>query len=340
MSTAAANHAPNQIQSNASITAIGSYVPERRMTNSDLEKLVDTNDEWIVRRTGIHERRIAAEHEFTSDLCIAAVQDMIDRYGVSVDDVDYIIVATTTPDAVVPGVASLVQTRFGIVSCGAVDVQAACAGFASSIQLANGLILSGMCRKILVIGGETLSKVTDYTDRATCILFGDGAGAILMEKDSAGSGGVTAMYSTTDGSLGHQVYLSGLAPSIGEHSIQQNGRLVQNGQEVYKWAITQVSEGITNMLTQYGMQPDDIDWFVPHSANMRIVDAICERTGIAKERALTSMGDYGNTSAASIPLALDRAVREGLVKPGQLVLLYGFGGGLTQAGVLIRWSMQ
>ncbi|MGO4375608.1 3-oxoacyl-[acyl-carrier-protein] synthase III C-terminal domain-containing protein, partial [Paenibacillus sp. MCAF20] len=184
------------------------------------------------------------------------------------------------------------------------------------------------------------SKVTDYTDRATCILFGDGAGAILMEKDTAGSGGVTAMYSTTDGSLGHQVYLSGLAPSIGEHPLQQNGRLVQNGQEVYKWAITQVSEGITNMLTQYGIQPDDIDWFVPHSANMRIVDAICERTGIAKERALTSMGDYGNTSAASIPLALDRAVRVGLVKPGQLVLLYGFGGGLTQAGVLIRWSMQ
>ncbi|MDQ0114404.1 ketoacyl-ACP synthase III [Paenibacillus harenae] len=330
---------PDSIHSNAAITAIGSYVPERVMTNADLEKLVDTNDEWIVPRTGIRERRIAAEHEYTSDLCIAAVQDMIERYGVNVEDVDYIIVATTTPDAVVPGVASLVQARFGIARCGAVDVQAACAGFASSIQLANGLILSGMCRKVLVIGGETLSKVTDYTDRTTCILFGDGAGAFLMEKVAEGGQGITAMHSSTDGSLGHHVYLSGLSPLIGGQPIQQHARLVQNGREVYKWAVTQVSEGITGMLTRYGLQPDDIDWFVPHSANMRIVKAICERTGIASERTLTSMGDYGNTSAASIPLALDSAVREGLVKPGHLVLLYGFGGGLTQAGVMIRWSL-
>lgn len=327
------------VPSYAAVTAIGSYVPERILSNAELEKLVDTSDEWIVPRTGIRERRIAAEHEYTSDLCVAAIQNMIDRYDVKVEDVDYIIVATTTPDAVVPGVASLVQARLGIVRCGAVDVQAACAGFVASIQLAGGLIMSGLYRKILVIGGETLSKVTDYSDRTTCILFGDGAGAFLIESAQEGRQSILDVYSATDGRLGHNVYLSGLSPTVGSQPIQQNRRLVQNGREVYKWAVSEVSAGISEMLAQSGIRPDEIDWFVPHSANMRIVSAICERTGIPEERTLASMEYYGNTSAASIPLALDEAVKKGLLKTGQLVLLYGFGGGLTQSGLLMRWPL-
>lgn len=327
------------MQSNAVITAIGTYVPERILTNLDLEKLVDTNDEWIVQRTGIKERHIASDEQFTSDLCFAAVQNMIDRYEVSVADVDYIIVATSTPDSVFPSVASQVQAHFGILSTGSTDIQAACAGFAAAIQLANGLLLSGVHRKILVIGAETLSKITDYTDRTTCILFGDGAGAFLMEASSEGSGDIAAAYSKTDGTRGHLLYRSSLASAISGHPIQTNGLIVQNGREVYRWAVSHVAEGVQQLMENSGFLPEQIDWFIPHSANMRIIESLCERTGFAKEQTLSSIQQYGNTSAASIPLAIDEAVRAGRVSPGQLLLLYGFGGGLTQAGVILRWSL-
>lgn len=327
------------IHSNAVVTAIGSYVPERILTNSDLEKLVDTNDEWIVQRTGIHERRIAADHEFTSDLCFAAVQNMIDRYGVIVTDVDYIIVATSTPDSYFPSVASQVQAHFGIPGCGAADVQAACAGFASAIQLANGLLLSGAYRKLLVIGAETLSKITDYSDRTTCILFGDGAGAFLIEAAQGSNGDVLAMYAKTDGARGHLLYRSSLTSAIGGHDIDTSGFIVQNGREVYRWAVSQVSEGVKELLARNQLSPANVDWFIPHSANMRIIEALCERTGFALDQTLSSIKRFGNTSAASIPLAIDEAIKAGKLQPGQLMLLYGFGGGLTQAGVILRWSI-
>ncbi|WP_161601305.1 ketoacyl-ACP synthase III [Paenibacillus luteus] len=327
------------MQSNAVITAIGTYVPERILSNSDLEELVDTNDEWIVQRTGIKERHIALNEQFTSDLCFAAVQNMIDRYEVTVADVDYIIVATSTPDSVFPSVASQVQAHFGILSTGAADIQAACAGFAAAIQLANGLLLSGVHRKILVIGAETLSKITDYTDRTTCILFGDGAGAFLMEASSEGTGDIAAVYSKTDGSRGHLLYRSSLASAISGHPIQMNGLIVQNGREVYRWAVSHVAEGVQQLMENSGLLPEQIDWFIPHSANMRIIESLCERTGFTLEQTLSSIQQYGNTSAASIPLAIDEAVRAGRVTPGQLLLLYGFGGGLTQAGVILRWSL-
>jgi 3-oxoacyl-[acyl-carrier-protein] synthase-3 len=327
------------IRSNAAITAIGTYVPERILTNADLEKLVDTNDEWIVQRTGIQERHIAADHQFTSHLCFAAVQNMIERYNIVVNDIDYIIVATSTPDAVFPSVASQVQAHFGIENCGAADLQAACAGFAAAIQLANGLLLSGAYRKVLVIGAETLSKITDYSDRTTCIFFGDGAGAFLMESSVDGSGDVVSMYSITDGARGHQLYRSSLASAIGDHAIHTNGLIVQNGREVYRWAVSHVAAGVKQLMTRSNLSAADIDWFVPHSANMRIIEALCERTGFTLDQTLSSIQRFGNTSAASIPLAIDEAVKAGTLKQDQLMLLYGFGGGLTQAGIIIRWSL-
>jgi 3-oxoacyl-[acyl-carrier-protein] synthase-3 len=328
-----------QLRSNAVITAIGTYTPEKILSNADLEQIVETSDEWIVQRTGIRERRIAAEDQFTSDLCIEAVRNMQERYGVDVEDVDYIIVATSTPDNVIPSVAAQVQGALGITQCGAIDIQAACAGFTSAIQLANGLLLSGVYRKILVIGGETLSKVTNYSDRTTCILFGDGAGAILMEAKIAVEGDILAASSHTDGTGAHHVYRSGLSSTINAADIDTTSRIVQNGREVYRWALSHVSEGISNLLHESGYAPSQMNWFVPHNANQRIIDALCERTGISEQQALSSIEHYGNTSAASIPLALDAAVRDQRVLPGHLLLLYGFGGGLTQSGVILRWSL-
>jgi 3-oxoacyl-[acyl-carrier-protein] synthase-3 len=333
------NSIQSVISSNAVITAIGTYVPEQILNNADLEKLVDTNDEWIVQRTGIQERHIAADDQFTSHLCFAAVQNMIDRYNITVNDIDYIIVATSTPDAVFPSVASQVQAHFGIENCGAADLQAACAGFAAAIQLANGLLLSGAYRKVLVIGAETLSKITDYSDRSTCILFGDGAGAFLMESTDDGAGDVVSMYSKTDGARGHLLYRSSLASAIGDHDIHTNGMIVQNGREVYRWAVSHVAEGVKQLMARSNLSPEDIDWFIPHSANMRIIEALCERTGFSLDQTLSSIKRFGNTSAASIPLAIDEAVKTGKVKQDQLMLLYGFGGGLTQSGIIIRWSL-
>lgn len=325
-------------QSNAKITAFGSYVPQRKLTNSDLEMMVDTSDEWIVQRTGIHERRITAEQEFTSHLCFSAVQNLIDRYGTDIKDVDYIIVATSTPDTIFPSMAARVQAHFGISACGAIDIQAACAGFVSAIQLANGLLMSGAFRKCLIIGADAISKITDYTDRTTCILFGDGAGAMLLEA-SQESGDVAAVYAQTDGSNGHHVYCSNLTDIIGEHKINDNGKLVQNGREVYRWAVTEVSAAVKKLLDKSSLTTADIDWFIPHSANLRIVQAICDRTGFTLDKTLTSMQNYGNTSAASIPLAIEEGLRTGSLKRGQRLLLVGFGGGLTQAGAIIDWNL-
>lgn len=330
----------SHFRSNTVITGIGSYVPERILSNADLERIVDTSDEWIVQRTGIRERRIAEDNQYTSDLCIQAVHNLAERSGASLSDVDYIIVATSTPDTFVPSVASRVQAVFGMEHCGTIDIQAACAGFTSAIQLANGLLLSGQYKKIIIIGAETLSKATDYTDRTTCILFGDGAGALLLEAvDSNSSGDVLAVSSNTDGTGGHLLYRSSLSPTIGETELVASSNIVQNGREVYRWAVSQVSAGISELMRDNGYTTDQINWFIPHNANQRIIDALCERTGFTAQQALSSIEQYGNTSAASIPLALDAAVKDGLVLPGQLLLLYGFGGGLTQSGVIIRWSI-
>jgi 3-oxoacyl-[acyl-carrier-protein] synthase-3 len=328
------------IRSNAAITAIGTHVPERVLTNADLEQMVDTSDEWITRRTGIRERRVAAAGEYASHLAAAAVRDLASRWNKTVDDVDCILTATSTPDAVFPSVSALVQAGLGIRAAAAVDLQAACAGFVAGLQMAGGLIQTGLYRKVLVIAADTLSKVTDYTDRTTCILFGDGAGAALVEALPEGEPpAFLAGGASTDGRGGRHVYLSSLAPEILGTPIKRNGKLVQNGPEVYRWAVENVSEAVRTTLDLCGMAPDELDWFVPHSANLRMIAAICERAGIPYERTLTSAERFGNTSAATIPLALDLAVRDGRLKRGDTVLLHGFGGGLTQAGLLLKWRL-
>ncbi len=325
----------------ARLSAIGTYAPSKVLTNDDLAKFVDTTDEWIVRRTGIRERRIAADDEFTSDLCTAAARDALTRSGASPDDVGLVIAGTTTPDYPFPSVASQVQDRLGLRNAGAIDIQATCAGFVYGLHIANGLITAGIHDRVLVVAGETLSKVTDYTDRATCILFGDGAGAALVE--AATPGRIRASIVGSDGEGGPHLYRTGLSRRIASASGAAGGAelapglIRQNGREVYRWAVETVSAGVTRLMKDAGLTGEDIDWFIPHSANIRITEAVCERTGIPINRTLSSIECYGNTSAATIPLALAPAIASNQIRRGDTLILYGFGGGLVHAGLLLDW---
>lgn len=322
----------------ARITAIGSYVPNQIMTNHDLEKLVETNDEWIVQRTGIKERRIAAQTESTSDLAYQAAMNLKLRYNKEFQDVDMIIICTMSPDFKTPSTASLVQAKLGIKHAGTIDLNAACAGFTYGLHLANGLISSGLHKKILVIGAETLSKITDYTDRNTCILFGDGSGAVLVERDEVQSDFIS-FYLNSEGEKGSSLYCSNLSNQLFENPIIHNNKIVQNGREVYKWAVSTVPHGMKYVLAQASMTLDQIDWFIPHSANLRMIQSICDKSGVPFDKTLFSLVNYGNTSSATIPLSLDKGISEGKIKAGDMLLLYGFGGGLTQAGLLVKWSL-
>ena len=318
------------------ISALGTYLPHKRLTNDDLARLVDTDDAWIVRRTGIRERRIADEHEYTSDLCLQAVRDM-ERRGGRLDTVDYVIVCTATPDYGFPSVAARLQHRLGLENCGAIDLTAACAGFMYGLDCADALVNTGRARSVLVAGGETLSKVVDYQDRATCILFGDGAGVALVDAPGDAPPTLLARRAASDGASGKELFLTGLRDEIAG-IVEPDRVLRQNGRAVYEWAVTNVSAGIGELLDAAELRACDVDWFVPHSANARMIESICKRTGIPYDRALMSLEWYGNTSAASIPLALAPAVHDGRVRPGDVVLLYGFGGGLVENGMLMRWS--
>jgi 3-oxoacyl-[acyl-carrier-protein] synthase III len=311
------------------LTALGTYVPERRVTNADLSRIVDTNDEWIVRRTGIRERRAARDDEFTSDLCTAAARNL------PLNGVDFLILSTTTPDYAFPSVASQVQDRLGIQGAGAIDINATCAGFAYGLHVAHGLVAAGVQKKVLVLSGETLTKVIDYTDRATCILFGDGAGAALIEPSDTPT--VLATIVGSEGSGGGLLYRTGLSRRIAAPDDTKPALVRQNGREVYKWAVETVSAGVCELLRRGNRTPDAIDWFVPHSANLRITEAVCERVGIPVERTLSSIEYFGNTSAATIPLALMLGQRDGKLRDGDTILLYGFGGGLVHAGILLEW---
>lgn len=324
----------------AKITAIGTYVPAKRLTNSDLEQIVDTSNEWIVQRTGIRERRISRQDEYTSDLCAAAVQDLINRYGKSVQDVDMVLVATSTPDFTFPSVASLIQNRFNIPqTAGAMDLSAACAGFVYALHTAHSYVASGMHRKVLVIGADTISKITDYTDRSTCILFGDGAGAVLVESDEEDTG-FLGFQLASDGGGAQHVYRTGLAHTVNNIELVDTQMLVQNGREVFRWAVRTVPQGVQQLLEKAGVGLEQVDWFIPHSANMRMIEPICERLNYPIEQVLHSLVYFGNTSAATIPLALDLGIREGKVKNGQKILMYGFGAGLAQAGQLVELNLD
>jgi 3-oxoacyl-[acyl-carrier-protein] synthase-3 len=322
----------------ARITSIGTYVPQKRLTNFDLENMVDTSNEWILQRTGIRERRISRDNEFTSDLCVAAVEDLMRRYNKIVQDVDMVIVATSTPDFPFPSVSCLIQQRLNISpTAGCMDVNATCAGFVYALHTAHAMIASGLHCKVLVVGADTLSKITDYTDRSTCVLFGDGAGAVLVEKDEDNC---FINYNLgSDGSGAQHIYRTGLSKVIGDIELIDTQFLVQNGREVLRWVLRNVPQGIQTLLNKSNMQMSDVDWFIPHSANLRIIEPICERINYPMEQTLYSLTNYGNTSSASIPLALDLGIREGKVRNGDRILLYGFGAGIVYAGQLLEIRM-
>jgi 3-oxoacyl-[acyl-carrier-protein] synthase III len=317
----------------ARVADIASYTPEGRLTNADLAKMVDTSDEWIVQRTGIRERSVAASNQFASDLCLEAVRRLAER--VSFERVDAVVAATSTADYVFPSLAAQIQYGAGLKHAGAFDVGAACAGFPYALNIASAMVVSGQAREVLVVGGEVMTKALDYTDRSTCILFGDGAGAALVVPGDDRSYIERTSYGC-DGEGGKYLYRTSIRDDI--NGVEDDtGFLRQSGSDVYKWAVRRVSEAVLELLTNAGLAPADVDWFVPHSANLRIIEALCARTGIARERTLTSIESYGNTSTASIPLALQPAIDDGRVKRGDRILMYGFGGGLVHAGTLLRW---
>ena len=318
----------------ARLADIATYAPEGRLTNADLAQMVETNDDWIVQRTGIRERSIAAGDQFASDLCLEAVRRLRERVG-SLERVDTVIAATSTADYVFPSLAAQVQYGANLPHAGAFDVGAACAGWPYALNLAAAMVASGQAREVLVVGGEVMTKALDYTDRSTCILFGDGAGAALVVPGDERSYIEQTSYGC-DGEGGKYLYRTNIRHDIDGHE-DDTGLLRQAGNEVYKWAVRRISAAILEMLAAKGLNAGDVDWFVPHSANLRIVDALCARTGIARERTLTSIESYGNTSTASIPLALMPALDDGRVKRGDRILMYGFGGGLVHAGTLLRW---
>lgn len=320
--------------SKSRILGFGAYVPEKVLSNEDLESMVETSDEWIVQRTGIKERRLVKEGEYASDLAIAAVEDLIAKKNISVDDVDQIIVTTFTPDHCTPTVSALVQKHFGMQNAGTFDLGAGCTGFAYALSVADALITSGANKKVLVIAAETVSKAVDYTDRTTCILFGDGAAACILEP--AEEGAFLGRYFQTDGDLAHNVSCTNYSDTI-NGVLQPKQRLFeQNGQQVYRYVMQNVPQGLHRLSAKAEILLDQIDWFVPHSANMRMIQTVCEKLPFPLEKTLTSLEYFGNTSSASIPLALWLAQEEGRLQKGDILALYGFGGGLTHGGVIVR----
>ncbi|MDB5154213.1 MAG: ketoacyl-ACP synthase [Mucilaginibacter sp.] len=320
---------------NSKITAIGVYAPSKRITNEYFEKIIETNNEWIISRTGIKERRFAEPDEYTSDMCVKAVQNLLaENPGITLEGVDFILVGTTTADQVMPSMASQVQNYFNLPNTGCLDIMAACAGFVYGVILAKGLIAAGTHKKILVLGAETLSKFTDYTDRTSCILFGDGAGVALIEpsEESKIFNGVTG----SDGSHGKDLYLSQHASVVNGEQIEPNGKIHQNGKVVFKWAVRTMSQKVRELLAVNHLELDHLDWVILHSANLRIIEAVASELNYPMDKMLTSIECFGNTSSASIPLSWDLASKAGKIKPGNKILLLGFGGGLTYAGVIVE----
>jgi 3-oxoacyl-[acyl-carrier-protein] synthase III len=318
------------------VLGCGSYLPQRTLTNADLAAKVDTSDEWIVQRTGIRERHIAAEGEATSDLGIAAARAALAHAGVDAQSIDLIICATSTPDNTFPASAVAIQAGLGIHHGAAFDLQAVCSGFVYAMATADGLLKSGMHKRALVIGAETFSRILDWTDRGTCVLFGDGAGAVVMEAQtqpgSRDDRGILTAHLRSDGRHKNKLYVDG-----GPSSTGTVGHLRMEGKEVFKFAVGAITDVIKDVFKDTGYTAEDLKWFVPHQANKRIIDGSAHKLGIAPEKVVTTVDRHGNTSAASIPLALDVAVKDGRIKKGDLVLLEAMGGGFTWGAVLVRW---
>jgi 3-oxoacyl-[acyl-carrier-protein] synthase III len=320
------------------ILGTGSAVPEKVLTNADLEKMVDTNDEWIVTRTGIRERRIAAEGEATSDYVYLACKRALESANVSAEDVDMVICATVTPDMAFPATASIVQDRLGAANAAAFDLSAACSGYLYALSMATGMIESGRYKYILVSAGDLLSRITDYEDRSTCVLFGDGAGAVLLGHAEAGHG-VLAFDLGSDGSGAKYLSLpagGSRQPASHESVSNRLHYLKMAGQETFKYAVKAMVSSTERVLEKAGLTKEDIALLIPHQANIRIIDATSRRFGLDDSKVMVTIHKYGNTSASSIAIALDEAVRTGRAKAGDLLVLVSFGGGLTWGSVAIR----
>lgn len=314
------------------IIGTGSYLPERIVTNRDLESRIDTSDEWIVSRTGIEARHVAADGEMTSDLALNAARRAIDAAGVTASDIDLIIVATTTPDMVFPSTACLLQAKLGVGAAAAFDVQAVCTGFIYALSIADKFIASGQHRCALVVGAEVFSRLLDWNDRRTCVLFGDGAGAVVLRQSE--SPGIYSSHLYADGGLSHILRVPG---GIAGGELRGSPFLEMDGQAVYRTAVRTLYDGALEALSRNGFQPGDIDWYIPHQANIRIIETLAEKIGVPRDRVVTTVNRQGNTSAASVPLALDAATRDGRIKSGELGMLQGVGGGMTWGTVLLRF---
>ncbi|WP_185983204.1 beta-ketoacyl-ACP synthase III [Aureimonas mangrovi] len=318
------------------VRGTGSYLPARKMNNRDFEGILETSDEWIQQRTGIRNRHIAAEGETTVSMAEAAARRALDAAGLQPGDIDLIVLATATPDNTFPASAVQLQQRLGITHGFAFDLQAVCSGFVYAVTTADLYLKSGMARRALVIGSETFSRILDWEDRSTCVLFGDGAGALVLEvaegEGTLADRGVLVSHLRSDGTHHEKLYVDG-----GPSSTGTVGKLRMEGREVFKHAVGMITDVIEDSFSELGIGPNDIDWFVPHQANRRIIDASAKKLGIAPEKVVTTVQDHGNTSAASIPLALDTAVRDGRVKRGDVVVLEAMGGGFTWGAVVVRW---
>jgi len=319
----------------ARIIGTGGFLPEKILTNADLEKMVDTSDEWIIERTGIKKRHIAAEHETTCDLAEAAARRALDAAGLDATALDLIIVATTTPDRVFPSTACLLQDRLGVHGCPAFDVQAVCTGFVYALTIAEKFIRTGSARRALVIGAETLSRITDWTDRGTCVLFGDGAGAVILEASD--TPGILSTHLHADGQYKDLLTVTAGISQGYEQVRAGTAYMRMQGNEVFKVAVNTLGDIVDETLAANQLEKGDIDWLVPHQANIRIITATAKKLKMPMERVVVTVAEHGNTSAASVPLALDVAVRDGRIKRGDTLLLEAFGGGFTWGSALIRY---
>ncbi len=318
------------------VRGIGSYLPRRKLTNQDLEKIVETSHEWIVQRTGIEERHIADEDETTSVLGIKAAEAALADAGLTAADIDLVICATSTPDYTFPSTATMIQTGIGMTHGAAFDLQAVCTGFVYAVATADKFLQSGSHKRALVVGAETFSRILDWNDRTTCVLFGDGAGAIVLEaqegEGTSADRGVLTSHLRSDGRYRDKLYVDG-----GPGSTKTTGVLKMEGREVFKFAVGMVADVVQDAFAATGTSAEELKWFVPHQANRRIITASADKLGIAQEKVVITVNKHGNTSAASIPLALDTARKDGRIRDGDLVMIEAIGGGFTWGSALIRW---
>jgi len=330
-----------RLQVRAKISSVGAYVPPRLLTNADLEKMVTTNDQWIVERTGIRQRHIVEKGVATSDLAAEAAKCCLQKRGIEASELDAILVATVTPDMFFPATACLVQEKIGATGAWGFDLSAACSGFLYALQMGAKLVESGAHKKVMVIGADVMSSILDYTDRSTCILFGDGAGAVLIEAAEEGEIGLVDFVHEIDGSGASSLYMPGggsLNPSTAETVAAKMHFVHQEGGAVFKVAVRKMAELSETLLTRHGLTAADVDLFIPHQANKRIILATAERLGMPEEKIVINIGEYGNTTGGTIPLAMHTALEEGRLKKGMVVLLASFGGGYTVGATLLRWE--